>query len=196
MAKLVEKMDLLGKIEQEGSFTNAVLTRVPAKDMTLAKREAGVSIGHANLNSCSHANANSLSQNTSYDSLNDSGLIETRSMLAIKMGFASMRYGVIVHWNVNSGLAELIVLRKMCLESFMKVKSKSKAKVKVKAQKSWRKRIRKMSSSANTNPNVMNIVASPTMMSLDEGVGVAAAAGSNDSSYGSLGLEPVESAPY
>ena len=129
MAKLVEKMDILGEVAtnselgvESGQFGTVNLTRVPAKNMTVARQEA------------SNGNGDSLDQR----------FVETRSMLALKMGFLSMRYGFLVHWNVETGLAELVVLRKMCLESFMKVKSNQKAKT-----KNWRKKLRRMSQSAD-----------------------------------------------
>lgn len=129
MAKLVEKMDILGEVAtnselgiESGQFGTVNLTRVPAKNMTLARQEA------------SNGNGDS----------SDQGFVETRSMLAVKMGFLSMRYGFLVHWNVSTGLAELVVLRKMCLESFMKVKSNQKVKA-----KNWRKKLRRMSQSAD-----------------------------------------------
>lgn len=111
MAKLIEKMDLLAEVEHEGSFSNAVLTRVQAKNMTQSRRDL----------------------NFGFDPLHESGFVETRSMLAVKMGFVSLKYGIMVHWNKSTGLAELIVLRKMCPDSFMKAKSLQKSK-------SWRRR--------------------------------------------------------
>lgn len=99
--KLVEKMMILAELEQEGSFANASLTRVPAKEINLAHK----------------------------DNIDGYDFIETRSMLSVKMGFVNLRYGVLVRWNKTSGLAELIVLRKMCPESFMKVKAHPKSKI-------------------------------------------------------------------
>jgi len=111
MAKLIEKMDLLAEVEHEGSFSNAVLTRVQAKNMTQCRRDL----------------------NFGFDPLHESGFVETRSMLAVKMGFVSLKYGIMVHWNKSTGLAELIVLRKMCPDSFMKAKTLQKSK-------SWKRR--------------------------------------------------------
>jgi hypothetical protein len=99
--KLVEKMIILAELEQEGSFANATLTRIPAKEVTF----------------------------THMDNNDDTTFIETRSMLAVKMGFVNLRYGVLVRWNKTTGLAELIVLRKMCPESFMKFKTQPKSKL-------------------------------------------------------------------
>jgi len=107
MAKLIEKMDLLAEVEHEGSFSNAVLTRVQAKNMTQCRRDL----------------------NFGFDPLHERGFVETRSMLAVKMGFVSLKYGIMVHWNISTGLAELIVLRKMCPDSFMKAKTLQKSKL-------------------------------------------------------------------
>ena len=46
--------------------------------------------------------------------------VETRSILTLKMGFVSMSYGILLQWDCNSKLVELIVLRKMCRDDFMK----------------------------------------------------------------------------
>jgi hypothetical protein len=45
--------------------------------------------------------------------------IETRSMIELKMGFLSMQYGVLLRWDTGrTGKVALVVLRKMCHESF------------------------------------------------------------------------------
>jgi hypothetical protein len=45
--------------------------------------------------------------------------IETRSLIELKMGFLSMTYGVLLRWDKgNTKLVTLVVLRKMCNESF------------------------------------------------------------------------------
>jgi len=43
---------------------------------------------------------------------------ETRSIIELRMGFLSMQYGVLIRWDVITGKAVLVVLRKMCHESF------------------------------------------------------------------------------
>jgi hypothetical protein len=48
--------------------------------------------------------------------------IETRSLLELRMGFLSMTYGILVRWDQNQQ-ATLVVLRKMCNDSFYPVKS-------------------------------------------------------------------------
>jgi hypothetical protein len=120
--KLMEKMDLLAEVERDGAYAHAVLTRIQAKNMTLAKSEV----------------------NGGLDALWERGFVETRSMLAVKMGFMSLRYGIMIHWNRQTGLAELIVLRKLCPDSFMKVK------MEISKAKSWKKRMRRMSAISTT----------------------------------------------
>lgn len=46
-------------------------------------------------------------------------IVETRSLLELRMGFLSMTYGVLLRWDTqHTGKITLIVLRKMCHESF------------------------------------------------------------------------------
>ncbi len=101
MRKLNDKMDVLAEVDRDGKWANARLTRIPAKDMTFEQKEVGLYTG---------------------------GYVETRSMLAIKLGFVSLKYGILVHWNVRTGLAELVLLRKSSPESFMKIVSSKKKK--------------------------------------------------------------------
>lgn len=45
--------------------------------------------------------------------------VETRSLINLKMGFLSMTYGVLLRWDTTkTGTITLVVLRKMCHESF------------------------------------------------------------------------------
>eukprot|EP00970_Alexandrium_tamarense_P010469 scaffold2131_cov192-Alexandrium_tamarense.AAC.6 len=46
-------------------------------------------------------------------------MVETRSLLTLRMGFVSMSYGVLLQWDCASQLVEVIVLRKMCREDFL-----------------------------------------------------------------------------
>jgi hypothetical protein len=59
--------------------------------------------------------------------------VETRSMLELRMGFLSMKYGILLRWDVTAALSamssseveaepliDLVVLRKMCSESFLR----------------------------------------------------------------------------
>mmetsp|Transcript_26132 Transcript_26132/g.36613 ORF Transcript_26132/g.36613 Transcript_26132/m.36613 type:complete len:576 (-) Transcript_26132:193-1920(-) len=45
---------------------------------------------------------------------------ETRSLIKLGMGFLRLQYGVLLRWEMNTGRIELIVLRKMCTDSFYK----------------------------------------------------------------------------
>ena len=49
----------------------------------------------------------------------DDGVIETRSVISVKMGFLSMKYGILLRWETDTGLVNLIVLRKMCSSGFL-----------------------------------------------------------------------------
>ena len=51
--------------------------------------------------------------------------VETRSILTLRMGFVSMSYGILLQWDCRTGLVELIVLRKMCRNDFLKGKGNS-----------------------------------------------------------------------
>lgn len=101
MQKLTEKMDRLAELEREGGWSNAVLSRVPAKVFPMRGPN----------------------QRKRY--------IETRSMLSLRVGFFSMKYGLLVHWNAQTGLAELILLRKKCSDSFMIPHTKKSKRSKV-----------------------------------------------------------------
>lgn len=45
---------------------------------------------------------------------------ETRSLIKVGMGFLRLQYGILLRWEMNTGRIELIVLRKMCTDSFYK----------------------------------------------------------------------------
>lgn len=91
MKKLGEKIDLLVEMERDGNWSNAALTRVPSRIIARDPKKS-----------------------------EDNNIIETRSMIGVKMGFVSVRYGIMIHWNNTSGQAELILLRKMCNNNFLK----------------------------------------------------------------------------
>ena len=153
MTKLVEKMDVLADIENEGAYANAVLTRVPAKLMSL-KRGGSGSLG-----------------SSEGSQSGGEGYVETRSMLAVKMGLLSVKYGILVHWNKTSGLAELIVLRKMCSESFMKPGT---------SKGSWRKRMKHRVGRTSSLGNNTTFATVDTMST-------------DNATYGSFGLDPIDS---
>ena len=50
--------------------------------------------------------------------------VETRSLIELRMGFLSIQYGVLLRWDTGrTGKVTLVVLRKMCHESFYPKKS-------------------------------------------------------------------------
>lgn len=50
----------------------------------------------------------------------NSNFVETRSLVELRMGFLSMQYGVLLRWDAgNTGTIILIVLRKMCHDTFL-----------------------------------------------------------------------------
>lgn len=141
--KLVEKMDLLGEMEPGGKYNNAVLERVPAQDTSVHMHSYGHGYDDHNVHLTKRglrreqSNRRSSTSTNHSKSNNDADAntnVETRSMLVVKMGFVTIRYGVLVHWN-KEGLAELIVLRKKCASTFMKVKKTTAAKPKSKGHK-------------------------------------------------------------
>ena len=48
---------------------------------------------------------------------------ETRSILEVKMGFLSLKYGILLQWSKTEGLVELVVMRKMVTGAFMDVEA-------------------------------------------------------------------------
>jgi len=45
---------------------------------------------------------------------------ETRSMLDLRMGFLSIKYGILLRWDHQTSLVTLVVLRKMCADNFLR----------------------------------------------------------------------------
>ena len=45
--------------------------------------------------------------------------VETRSILTVRMGFVSMNYGVVLHWDCASKLVKQVILVKMCRDDFL-----------------------------------------------------------------------------
>ena len=58
---------------------------------------------------------------------------ETRSILEVKMGFLSLKYGILFQWNKIEGLVELVVMRKMVTGAFMDVEAIDVSKYKRKS---------------------------------------------------------------
>ena len=69
-------------------------------------------------------------------------IIETRSIIGLKMGFLNVKYGVLLHWR-EDGMVHFICLRKMCSNSFLKVST---------AQQEGMKHSRSMPSLQNMHP--------------------------------------------
>lgn len=157
--KLNEKIDVLAEVDREGKWAHAVLTRIPAKDVTRERKENG-----------------HVRQQHHQD------YVETRSMLAVKLGFVSLKYGVLVHWNIHTNLGEFILLRKSCPESFMRAGSPAGKK----KGKQWRKKKFRMSDAAIRTTDSSFLV-TPSF--------VTVSSVQSEHSYGSLGLDPVASAP-
>jgi hypothetical protein len=154
LQKLNDKMDVLAEVDRDGKWANATVNRIPAKDMTQEKKEHGI-IQH--------------------------GFVETRSMLAIKLGFVSLKYGVLVHWNIQTGLAELILLRKSCSGSFMKVSLSSSQKGKGGVYK-------RSNHTSDKDRNDISFLATPSFVTCDSL--------QTDNSFDSLDIYPVASAHF
>lgn len=156
LQKLNDKMDVLAEVDRDGKWANATLTRIPAKDMRASEQKD--------------------------PGMDQKGFVETRSMLAVKLGFVSLKYGVLVYWNVHTGLAELILLRKSCPESFMKSSPTGKKK-----GKTWKKKRKNSCDMSDKEMDERGSLQTPCFVTVNS-------APSDDNSYGSLGLEPVASA--
>lgn len=55
---------------------------------------------------------------------------ETRSILEAKMGFLSLKYGILLQWDKKEGLVDLVVMRKMVTGAFMDVEAVDLSKFK------------------------------------------------------------------
>lgn len=157
MKKLGEKIDLLVEMEQDGSWSNAALTRVPSRIMA--------------------RDPNKFEDNHN--------IVETRSMIGVKVGFVSIRYGILIHWNIESGQAELILLRKMCHDNFLKDRYAGKDK----SSKIWMKGtgfVRKMSN--NNRQSGAGDLGTPSYVTVNSNESSL-----EDNSLGPPCLEPIES---
>jgi len=205
--KLNDKMDVLAEVERDGIWSNAVLTRVPAMDVTKALKDLGLWEKHQQEleEQQLQQQQQQLQQQKQKQSpkhkqqkqppqpklLPQRDYVETRSMLSIKVGFMTLKYGILVHWNINTGLAELILLRKNCPGSFMKIvppHSNNGSPKKKLSKISWRKKMRRMSSSYSNSVPAATTMMAPSLVSVSSEQ-------SDDQSYGSLGLDPIQSAP-
>lgn len=57
---------------------------------------------------------------------NTTTIVETRSMIELRLGFLSMQYGLLLHWDTSCQKIVFMVLRKMCHDSFYNTKDNSK----------------------------------------------------------------------
>jgi len=154
MKKLGEKIDLLVNMEQDGSWTNAALKRVPARIMARDPKKLE-------------------------DNIN---IVESRSMIGVKMGFVSIRYGILIHWNVLSGQADLILLRKMCNDSFLKDRHAGKdksSKIREKGVELVRSKYRQRGSTDLGTPSFVTVTSNES------------SCGTEDNSLGPPYLEPI-----
>ena len=107
LAKLSEKLSMLGEIES-GKFGQAAeMRRSDAVSFLLASepQQKGHKRGSIGSAPTKHPK--------------QSIKVETRSLLSLKMGFVSMNYGILLVWNTDCHLVEMVVLRKMCREDFL-----------------------------------------------------------------------------
>lgn len=108
LAKLSEKLSMLGEIES-GKFGQAAeMRRSDAVSFLLAPEPQQKGHRHGN-------NLSSLPTKHHKQSIK----VETRSLLSLKMGFVSMNYGILLVWNTDCKLVEMVVLRKMCRDDFL-----------------------------------------------------------------------------
>lgn len=107
LIKLQEKLSLLGDIESGKYGMAAEMLRSDAVAFGIQADSSSNSID---------------SSSTPPRKNNRVQKVETRSILTLRMGFVSICYGILLQWDCKSGLVELIVLRKMCHDDFLKRK--------------------------------------------------------------------------
>ena len=157
MKKLGEKIDLLVEMEQDGIWSNAALTRVPSRIMARDPKKFE----------------------------DNHNIVETRSMIGVKVGFVSIRYGILIHWNIESGQAELILLRKMCHDNFLKDRYAGKDK----SPKIWMKGSKFAQKISNTDrQRRAGDLGTPSFVTVNSNESSL-----EDNSLGPPCLEPIES---
>jgi len=110
LRKLNEKIDLIAAIDLEDS--RATLTRVAASRMPLASiRTSVISVD-------SQKEEWNIDPDEAFQ-WEKKDVVETRSMIGIRMGLLSIQYGLLIQWDVRTCTADLIVLRKMCSDDFL-----------------------------------------------------------------------------
>ena len=108
LIKLQNKLSMLGDIESGKYGKAAEMLRSDAVGFTIKGNTTISSI--TDLSKLSQKKRPSISK------------VETRSILTLRMGFVSMSYGILLQWDCTTRLVELIVLRKMCRDDFLKGK--------------------------------------------------------------------------
>jgi hypothetical protein len=181
LIKLQEKLSLLGDIESGKYGMAAEMLRSDA--VAFAIQPDG---------SSNSTNSSSSSSTPPRKKNNRVQKVETRSILTLRMGFVSICYGILLQWDCKSGLVELIVLRKMCHDDFLKRKgndpSSSSSTTAAKESKSSHQQLIPKSSSPFLPPMPALIpiplpTNSPTEVSLDSAsTSIVARGGSKSSS--------------
>eukprot|EP00804_Cyclotella_cryptica_P011579 CCRYP_012087-RA/>CCRYP_012087-RA protein AED:0.02 eAED:0.01 QI:373/0.33/0.5/1/1/1/4/214/1413 len=132
-----EKLSMLSDIES-GKFGKAAemlqsdavafCIESSADSINGGHQERHVRKGSNNLGSVLRRTGSNITQDNATDTIPASSfgtskkrkaMVETRSLLTLRMGFVSMSYGILLQWDCASKLVELIVLRKMCREDFL-----------------------------------------------------------------------------
>lgn len=172
LIKLQEKLSLLGDIESGKYGMAAEMLRSDAVAFAI---QADSSSNSTNCSSTPPRKNNRLQK------------VETRSILTLRMGFVSICYGILLQWDCKSGLVELIVLRKMCHDDFLKRKGNdpsSSSTATAKESKSSQQLISKSPPILPPMPALIPIplpTNSPTEVSLDSASTLILARGSKSS---------------
>jgi hypothetical protein len=109
---------MLGDIES-GKFGKAAEMLQSDAVAFSIQGSTNLSIGSELTRTESNATRDSAADNLQSSSRKRKAMIETRSLLTLRMGFVSMSYGILLQWDYASRLVELIVLRKMCRDDFL-----------------------------------------------------------------------------
>jgi len=166
LIKLREKLSLLGDIESGKYGMAAEMLRSDAVAFAIQADSS------ANYSGPSSPQKNNRVQK-----------VETRSILTLRMGFVSICYGILLQWDCMSGLVELIVLRKMCHDDFLKRKGDDPSPT-TKESKSSQQLIHKSTPFLPPMPALIPIplpTNSPTEVSLDSASTSIVARGSKSS---------------
>jgi hypothetical protein len=120
LRKLNEKIDLIAAIDLEDS--RASLTLIAANRMPLA------SIRTSEMPEGSNIEEWNIDPDEAFQ-WEKKDVVETRSMIGIRMGLLSIQYGLLIQWDVRTCTADLIVLRKMCADDFIIKNNRSSRRI-------------------------------------------------------------------